>query len=96
MLQGGHNGRPVQQLATQTPTATGSVVPNPDLRPLTSTTYEAGIEAGFLDNRVGFDVTVYNRKTTDDIVQSNIAATSGYIAALLNVGELSNRGVEVL
>ena len=96
MLQGGHNGRPVQQLTLPTAGATGAVVPNPDLKPLTSTTYEAGIEAGFLDNRLGLDVTLYNRKTTDDIVQSNIAASSGYTAALLNVGELSNKGIEVL
>jgi TonB-linked SusC/RagA family outer membrane protein len=94
MVQGGHNGRPVQALTTDASNIT--VVPNPDLRPLTSTTYEAGIEAGFLDNRLGFDVTLYNRKTTDDIVQSNIALSSGYTAALLNVGELSNKGVELL
>ena len=94
MVQGGHNGRPVQQLVQQQPNVT--VVPNPDLRPLTSTTYEAGIEAGFFENRLGLDVTLYNRKTTDDIVQSNIALSSGYRAAVLNVGELSNKGVEVL
>ena len=94
MVQGGHNGRPVQALTTDAANIT--VVPNPDLRPLTSTTYEAGIEAGFLDNRLGFDITLYNRKTTDDIVQSNIALSSGYAAALLNVGELSNKGVELL
>ncbi len=94
MVQGGHNGRPVQGL---TATATGAtVVPNPDLRPLTSTTYEGGFEARFLDNRLGLDLTLYNRKTTDDIVQGNIAISSGYSAALLNVGELSNKGIEVL
>ncbi|SKB44620.1 SusC/RagA family TonB-linked outer membrane protein [Dyadobacter psychrophilus] len=89
MAQGGHNGRPVQQLAS-------ALVPNPDLRPLTSTTYEAGLEARFLNNRFGLDLTFYNRKTTNDIVQSNIAASSGYTQALLNVGELSNKGVELL
>ncbi|MCE7063702.1 SusC/RagA family TonB-linked outer membrane protein [Dyadobacter sp. CY326] len=89
MAQGGHNGRPVQQLSS-------SLVPNPDLRPLTSTTYEAGLEARFLNNKLGLDVTLYNRKTTDDIVQSNIAASSGYTQALLNVGELSNKGIELL
>lgn len=89
MAQGGHNGQPVQQLGS-------SLVPNPDLRPLTSTTYEAGLEARFLHNRIGFDVTLYNRKTTNDIVQSSIAASSGYTSALLNVGELSNKGVELL
>ena len=94
MVPGGHNGRPVQSL---TATATGAtVVPNADLRPLTSTTAEAGFEARFLNNRLGLDFTLYDRKTTDDIVQGNIALSSGYSAALLNVGELSNRGVEVL
>ena len=89
VAQGGHNGRPVQQLSS-------SLVPNPDLRPLTSTTYEAGIEAKFFNSRLGLDFTVYNRKTTNDIVQSNIATSSGYTSALLNVGELTNKGVELL
>jgi hypothetical protein len=39
---------------------------------------------------------LYNRKTTNDIVQSNIASSSGYTSALLNLGELSNKGVEIL
>ncbi|GAB3801146.1 SusC/RagA family TonB-linked outer membrane protein [Spirosoma humi] len=89
MQQGGHNGRPVQVLSS-------SQVPNPDLKPLTSTTYEGGIEAKFLNNRLGIDLTLYNRKTTDDIVTSNIALSSGYTSALLNVGALSNKGVELL
>jgi TonB-linked SusC/RagA family outer membrane protein len=89
MAQGGHNGRPVQQLSS-------ALVPNPNLRPLTSTTYEAGLEARFLNSRLGLDVTLYNRKTTNDIVQSSIAASSGYTSALLNVGELSNKGIELL
>ncbi|AUD04314.1 SusC/RagA family TonB-linked outer membrane protein [Spirosoma pollinicola] len=89
MQQGGHNGRPVQVLSS-------SQVPNPDLKPLTSTTYEGGFEAKFLNNRLGIDLTLYNRKTTDDIVTSNIALSSGYTSALLNVGVLSNKGVELL
>ncbi|GAB2515151.1 SusC/RagA family TonB-linked outer membrane protein [Spirosoma aerophilum] len=89
MQQGGHNGRPVQVLSS-------SQVPNPDLKPLTSTTYEGGIEAKFLNNRLGIDLTLYNRKTTDDIVTTNIALSSGYTSALLNVGALSNKGVELL
>ena len=89
LQQGGHNGRPVQGLSS-------SQVPNPDLKPLTSTTYEGGIEARFLNNRLGIDLTLYNRKTTNDIVTSNIALSSGYTSALLNVGELSNKGIELL
>lgn len=89
MQQGGHNGRPVQVLSS-------SQVPNPDLKPLTSTTSEVGIEGKFLNNRLGIDLTFYDRRTTDDIVTTNIAVSSGYTSALLNVGELSNKGVELL
>lgn len=86
--QGGHLGRPVQN--------TSSALSNPNLRPLTSTTYEAGIDVQFLNNRLGLDFTYYNRKTTDDILSTSIAGSSGYTSALLNVGELSNKGVEIL
>lgn len=89
LQQGGHNGRPVEGLAS-------AQVPNPDLKPLTSTTYEGGLEAKFFNNRLGIDLTLYNRKTTNDIVTTNIAVSSGYRSALLNVGELSNKGVELL
>ncbi|MBC7760182.1 MAG: SusC/RagA family TonB-linked outer membrane protein [Phormidesmis sp. FL-bin-119] len=86
--QGGHIGRPVQN--------TSSALSNPNLRPLTSTTYEGGIDIQFLNNRLGLDFTYYNRKTTDDILSTSVAASSGYTSALLNVGELSNKGVEIL
>ena len=89
MQQGGHNGRPVQTISSD-------LVTNPDLRPLTSTTYEAGVDMQLLESRLGIDLTFYNRTTTDDIVQTNISDASGYTRALLNVGELNNKGVELL
>ena len=89
MVQGGHNGRPVQSISS-------TLVNNPDLRPLTSTTSEAGIETYFMGRRLGLDLTLYNRKTTNDIVQTTISNASGYTRALLNVGELSNKGIELL
>ena len=89
MIQGGHNGRPVQGFSSR-------LVTNPDLRPLTSTTFEAGLDVQLLNNRLSLDFTVYNRKTTDDIVRTTIPNTSGYTQALLNVGEVSNKGIEFL
>ncbi|WP_305661004.1 SusC/RagA family TonB-linked outer membrane protein [Daejeonella sp.] len=93
--QGGHLGRPVQ-MTNPNPASSAFALSNPDLRPLTSTTYEGGIDMQFLNNRLGIDFTYYNRKTTDDILSTSIAASSGYTSALLNVGELSNKGVELL
>lgn len=87
-LQGGFGGQPVQTMST--------VLSNPNLRPLTSRTYEIGLNVEFLNNRLGLDVTYYNRKTTDDILSVPSAVSSGFTSALLNVGALSNRGIEIL
>jgi len=92
-VQGGHLGQPVQQVTTSNNV---NLVTNSSLKPLTATTYEAGLEAQFLDNRLGMDLTFYNRKTTNDIVRTAISRASGYNDALLNVGELTNKGVELL
>ena len=85
---GGHLGVPVQTSSSQ--------LSNPDLRPLTSTTTEIGIDAQFFDNRFGLDFTLYQRINTDDIVSTSIAPSSGATSTLLNVGEISNKGVELL
>jgi hypothetical protein len=81
---------------TSDPASGTSIVSNPNLKPFTSTTYEAGLEFSMLANRLGLDIAYYKRTTTDDIVQATVSTTSGYSGAYLNVGELTNSGVEAL
>jgi TonB-linked SusC/RagA family outer membrane protein len=83
------SGSPLQNVSSTT-------ISNANLRPYTSTTTEAGIEARMFNSRLSFDVTLYNRKTTNDIVSTAISGTTGYNNVILNVGELSNKGIEVL
>ncbi|MFC0773563.1 SusC/RagA family TonB-linked outer membrane protein [Terrimonas alba] len=75
---------------------TSSSITNAKLKPFTSTTTEIGLNAQMMNNRLGIDLAVYNRKSTDDIVSVPISNTSGYTNAILNSGELSNKGIEVL
>jgi len=75
--------------------AQGSVL-NAELSPLTVTELEFGIDASFFNNRLGMDFTIYDRTTTDDILNASISQTSGYTGAVVNVGELTNKGVELL
>ncbi|WP_217607503.1 TonB-dependent receptor, partial [Chitinophaga sp. GbtcB8] len=79
---GGHLGHPVQQVTTSNNVI---LVTNSSLKPITSTTFEAGLEAQFLNHRLGLDLTIFDRKTTKDIVRSAISRASGYNGALLNV-----------
>lgn len=71
-------------------------IPNPNLSPYSSTELEAGLDLRFFKNRLGLDVTYYNRKTTNDILNAGISATSGFGSTTINVGELTNKGVELL
>ncbi len=87
---------PVPSSGQSLQNVTSSNISNPNLGPYTSTTYEAGIDLQLFKNRLNLDLTFYNRKTTNDIVQTAISNTSGYNSAILNVGELSNKGIEVM
>ena len=89
------SGQPLLNV-TPDPSAGNNVISNPNLKPYTSTTIEGGLELSLLKSRLGLDLTVYDRKTTNDIVNTAISTTSGYSNAILNIGELDNKGVEVL
>lgn len=71
-------------------------IPNKNLLPYKVTSNEAGFEARLFNNKLGIDFTVYNKKTTDDIISSQISGTSGYGSVLINVGQVTNKGVELL
>jgi iron complex outermembrane receptor protein len=69
---------------------------NPDLTWETTTTYNAGLDFGFLDGRITGAVDVYQRDTKDLLFFSNVAALSNLTnAGNLNVGSLTNKGVEL-
>ncbi|MEZ4776778.1 MAG: SusC/RagA family TonB-linked outer membrane protein [Bacteroidia bacterium] len=71
-------------------------IPNPFIKPLTSTEVEVGVDVRFFDNRLGIDATYYNQKTTDDILNASISRSSGFGSTLVNLGQLRNRGIEIL
>lgn len=73
-----------------------TIVPNSNLRPLSVNEFEAGFDMRFFGNRMGIDMAVYNKLTTNDIATETITGTSGYTGVSVNVGELRNRGVEFL
>jgi len=87
------NNQPLGYIATSNSIP---VVPNPGLRPVSIREKEAGVRMQFLEDRADFDLTVYDKQTTDDIVNVTISTTSGYGQAVENVGKIRNRGVELL
>jgi TonB-linked SusC/RagA family outer membrane protein len=88
-LNGTNLGAPLGQI-------NNTNIPNVNLQPLTSTTSEIGVEARMFNDRFNLDVTLYNRKTRNDIVAATVSLASGYSTALYNVGAISNKGIELL
>ena len=85
---------PLQQISRD---ANGNlVVPNSKLKPYTSQTTEVGTELKFFNNRLGLDLALYNRATINDIVPANVDPLSGFSSAYLNIGKISNKGIELL
>ncbi|MFZ4263082.1 SusC/RagA family TonB-linked outer membrane protein [Sphingobacterium sp. HJSM2_6] len=67
---------------------------NFDIKPETKKEVEFGIEAKFLNNRLGFDVTYYNGQIRDQILDLSLPISSGSSSILANVGTLRNQGWE--
>eukprot|EP01118_Nematostelium_gracile_P007921 TRINITY_DN2600_c0_g1_i12.p2 TRINITY_DN2600_c0_g1~~TRINITY_DN2600_c0_g1_i12.p2 ORF type:complete len:1081 (-),score=206.30 TRINITY_DN2600_c0_g1_i12:11681-14923(-) len=85
------------------PTAFGSipmfsmadVKNNANLKPERTKSVEAGLDAAFLDNRLGFDVTFYKTNTIDQITPVPVTTATGSLRLYVNAGEVENKGVEV-
>src|SRR5690554_1751560 len=71
-------------------------VPNANLRPMRVSEWEAGLEMKFFDHRLGFDLTYYDKLTSDQILSAQVSDASGYTNQLINVGESRNSGWEML
>ena len=74
----------------------GTTVPNPNLRPMTVTETEIGLELKLFKNRVNLDLAAYKKITTDQIVQAQISDGSGFVDTRINSGKSENNGIEVL
>jgi len=76
--------------------SSGSTVPNPDLKPMRIGETELGLEMKMFDNRVSFDLSVYRKITTDQIVQAQISDASGFVDTRINSGKSENKGIELM
>jgi TonB-linked SusC/RagA family outer membrane protein len=73
----------------------GNTLGNETLRPEFTTEYELGADLGFFDDRINVSYSYYNRTTRDLITSITLPATSGFLAQVINAGEIENRGHEL-
>lgn len=65
-----------------------------DLKNELTESVEFGADLRFLENRINLDVTYYNGKTTNQIINVGISSASGYGSQIMNAGEVKNSGIE--
>lgn len=73
----------------------GSLI-SPNLEPETSTSYETGLDFTFLGGRIGFDVTYFLSKETNNIINVPVSVTSAFSSRLENANTFEKRGFEVI
>ncbi|MGQ0650511.1 MAG: SusC/RagA family TonB-linked outer membrane protein [Gemmatimonadaceae bacterium] len=79
-----------------TPTLTPQNLGNPDLKPEVGEEIEAGLDASFLSDRLALEVTWYDKKTKDALVQVPALPSLGFPGVQFrNIGEVANRGLEL-
>jgi TonB-linked SusC/RagA family outer membrane protein len=70
---------------------------NPELKPERSREVEVGFDAQLLENRVGLEVTYYNKKTSDALVFRQLPLSLGVANGRFeNLGSVKNTGFEAL
>jgi len=74
----------------------GNRLSNNNLKPERRKEYEVGLEASFLKNRISIDLTYYDAKVEDQILNLPLAPSSGYTNQTANVGTISNKGFDAL
>ncbi len=72
-----------------------TTLPNTDLKPALSSSWEVGFDLKFLDNRLGLDVTYYRNSNKDQIIDLSVSSTSGYSKTKINAGSITTQGIEV-
>lgn len=85
----GHFGSPLGRISQ-------GRIPNFNLQPSQTSEIELGADFRLFQNKLGVDFTYYDKTTSNDILFASISRTSGFGSQVVNIGELRNKGIELL
>jgi TonB-linked SusC/RagA family outer membrane protein len=71
-------------------------MPNANLKWEKTAQWDAGFELGLFKDRLKFDISYYYKYTTDLLLDRRVPESTGYSTIVDNVGEVSNRGLDIL
>lgn len=68
----------------------------PDLKPEIVKNLEFGIDAKFMENRLGFQFTVYKSNSINQLLRVGLPVATGYSSQYINAGDIENKGLELV
>ena len=68
---------------------------NPDLKWETTEQTNIGLDLGFLESRISFSADIYRKTTRDLLLNSDLAASTGFSKVYKNIGKMQNQGLEL-
>jgi TonB-linked SusC/RagA family outer membrane protein len=68
---------------------------NPNLKPSLGTSYEAGLDLKFFQNRLNVSATWYHQNNKNAVLPLDVSGTSGFTTSVINAGNIENHGIEL-
>lgn len=68
---------------------------NPAIKPERTSELEAGVDFSILGGKLNFEISVYEKKIKDFLLQRPPAGSTGFSLEWINAGNLRNRGIEI-
>lgn len=75
---------------------TNVIIPNPELKPTRTRSFEVGTDLRLINDRIGVEFTYYTSESRDQINYIDVPTSTGYAKKILNAGTVTNKGVEIL
>jgi iron complex outermembrane receptor protein len=73
-----------------------STLPNKGLKNREAREWEIGADLRFFNNRIGLDISYYQKLSRNEIFSLPVASESGVSARIVNGGEIENKGIELI
>ncbi|AWW30462.1 TonB-dependent receptor [Echinicola strongylocentroti] len=69
---------------------------NPALKWETTRQLDVGLEMGFLNGRLSFELDFYQKNTKDLLLNAQLPRQTGFVSKLQNIGKVKNTGFEIM
>jgi len=83
-------------LSGQASVTSPALLGNPDIKPERQTEFEIGTDMSFFKDRLSFEFSYYKKDVKDLILLASLAPTEGYLSQYLNIGTMTNKGIELM